>query len=310
MSGYFGFGGGFTAPSSGGSSTVINTTTVVTASELNFVTLLSQSAVPTPPTGSDVIVFNRVMAGLATPHMLISGNIMFPLGPGGGHSCRIMEYTPGNSTTAGVIRGFGMTQVGTLSHPALVATSVEGSTYRSRWTSGTTSGAAAGFITTVASLWRGDRAGVGGFYMFARWSTSTPNDANSQLFVGMAASYPAVEPSAITNHVAMTWDTTDSTSGPIYVTCRNATTGTRVQIPNSQRDTSLWDVHIHCPPAGAVFYVTCINQSSGTRFDTSFDTTFIPTATTFLNPGVTRNAGTSGVAQTMDCARFWVRANT
>lgn len=313
MSANYGFGGGFNSGGGGGSSTIINTTTVVTASQLDFLLLLSQSSIPTAPTGSDVSIFNMPVAGSGHPHMMLSGNVVIPLGHAN-HSSRIIEYTPGDAANLGTRRGWQITQLsaGGLTHPTPSSTTgrLEDTVVRSRFTSAASTGSPSGFIGTVASLWRGNATGAGGFFYFARWSTATPNTANTQMFCGMAGSYPSVQPSLIPNSVAMSWDETDGVNGNVFITCRNTVTGTRVAIPGSQRDTSLWDLYIQCQSSGSTIFVTTVNLSSGTRFDTSFDTTFIPSGTTFMNPGLTRNTGTSTTAQSIDIARLWIRSGT
>lgn len=119
------------------------------------------------------------------------------------------------STTTGVTT-FGMpnTAVGTISTPAITAGSLISSMRRMTVTSAATAPSASDLRSQAPLVWRGNAAGLGGFFYASRFSVGSTT-ANQQLFSGLSSNTGAFAtsgaPSSFTNTIGVGWDSADTT---------------------------------------------------------------------------------------------------
>lgn len=106
------------------------------------------------------------------------------------------------TTTTITLWGATNTSVGTVSHPALASTNLRTSMRRWIWTSAATANSASEGRTAAALVWRGDTAGLGGWFYSCRWAVST-TVTNQQVAVGLwnatGATATTTVPSTLTN---------------------------------------------------------------------------------------------------------------
>ena len=117
--------------------------------------------------------------------------------------------------TAATVTAWGMpnTAVGTVTTPAITSTNLLTSMRRMTVTSTTTANSASELRAAAPLVWRGNAAGLGGFFYAARFSVGSTT-ANQRLFSGLTATTGAtattIAPSAIVNMVGIGWDSADA----------------------------------------------------------------------------------------------------
>ena len=135
------------------------------------VILPGHSAVPAAPPAGKLALYGRQRAGAPWLEVVRPTGRDFPLQPHTGLN-RIGTWAPSTSTTI-VVQGIPLTSVGTISHPALSATSLLTSSRRWRTTSAATANSVADQRSALTACWRGNAAGLGGFTLITRISLTT-----------------------------------------------------------------------------------------------------------------------------------------
>lgn len=124
----------------------------------------------------------------------------------------VVMLLPQTGTTP-TLWGMPNTTVGTASTPAITSTNLLTSMRRITVTSAATANSASELRAAAPLVWRGNAAGLGGFFYASRFST-TSAVANQRLFSGLTATTGAtattVAPSAILNMVGVGWDSADA----------------------------------------------------------------------------------------------------
>ena len=137
---------------------------------------------PAAPSAGNLVIYSKDIAGRQMPKWIgpsgidtpFQSNIMFN---------NVSVIGPGGGTTVGVI-GCTVTNVGTISNPNITSTNLKTQTRRIVNTSAAGAGSLAS--TRVASLecWRGNAAGLGGFFVVARFGLTTLQ-TGMRMFVGL-----------------------------------------------------------------------------------------------------------------------------
>jgi hypothetical protein len=156
------------------------------------------------------------------------------------------------SATTPTLFGFPNTAVGTISHPALAATSLKTSTARLIVTSATTANSASNLRSAQNIVWRGNAAGLGGFLYVSRFGIGSTT-ANQQIFVGLHSATTAISttqvPTALVNILGICADSADT----ILRLCHNDGSGVATEIdlgsdfPHSTT-TAFFELVLFCPP--------------------------------------------------------------
>jgi hypothetical protein len=103
----------------------------------------------------------------------------------------IFMASPGTTTAMNVLGGPGLTTVGTMSHPALNASSLRQQMSRAQVLSAATANAAAEARLAFGRIWRGDSPGFGGFFVRFRFAIVS-TVANQRAFIGLNNSTSAI----------------------------------------------------------------------------------------------------------------------
>jgi hypothetical protein len=169
-------------------------------------------ALATPPAApdDDVRLFSLLRAGRRLPAFIGPSGVDSLLQPAL-FGNRVMLWTPGSGTGLGS-QGLTPTTAATLSHPAPAITTLAESLYRTRFSTTTTAGNASGVRDAVNTIWRGNAAGRGGFFLHQRIATGSIALAGGQVICGLSSATGALagEPSALADVVGIVKDTTDS----------------------------------------------------------------------------------------------------
>lgn len=208
----------------------------------------------------------------------------------------------GNTLTA---MGVVLTATGTLTAPTYATTNLHQSLARAEYlvtVAATT--AVAGFRGSAANVWRGNAAGLGGFYFSCRWGPATGvATASERAFVGLRAATGAptdVQPSTLVSCLGMGWDSADAhvqfMSNDATGSCTKVDLGGSFAVPTADR-TALYELVLFCKPndTQVAWQVTDLN-SGAVASGTVTAAADLPTNTTFMLPfGYVSAGGTSSV---------------
>lgn len=155
--------------------------------------------------------------------------------------------------------------------PAQTNTSAMLSMKRARFGTGTTATGASGTQTASTVAWRGNLAGLGGFFFSARFGIETLA-ADQRVFVGLSANNAAMAADASTwnNSVGLIKDSADSVW---QLLTRNATAGTKVSSTCTVTAGQILDLYIFCPPNNAIIYFRLVDAMTGTIYVDDVSTT-------------------------------------
>lgn len=226
---------------------------------------------------------------------------------------RILFYVPSTGTT-GTGSGTGIGPVwtagGTVSHPTPSSTSpaVSNQMRRTRYanvvtTTNQTLGIKAAAADTL-NYWRGNAAGLGGFFFAARFIVELYPASSVRIFAGLTASsatYVVASDTVLNNTCGLWHDTTDPSSGANsfnFVT-RDTTTTTKksIALSNAIAAGNSYDFYMFCPPNGSTIYYRLNDIVNGVTYEDSTGTT-LPASTAFMGPQCAMSNGTANTTVT------------
>lgn len=225
----------------------------------------------------------------------------------------VQMFKPASATTGTGINPFGVawTSNGTVTHPTPVSTSpaISNQLRRTRYANvvTTTNQQLGPRMNTVAemSYWRGNAAGLGGFYFFTRFVVELWAASTCRIFAGLtgagATSSVCISDTVVNDTCGLWHDTTDPNSGANsfnFVT-RNTvtTTKTSIALSNAIAAGNAYDFHMYCPPNGSTIYYRLVDLVNNVVYTGSTATT-LPTATVFMTPQVQMSNGTANTTAT------------
>lgn len=170
---------------------------------------LPAAATPSAPSAGNAAVYVRSFAGRPLPSTLAPIGVESWLQPNLATN-NVTLWLPGVTTTAGINFGVSWTILATQSHPAQTSTNFLSAMRRAQYQTTTTIGNAAGIRAASNTFWRGNAAGLGGYFFFARVGVATFQSA-MQIEVCMRQTAAlGGEPSVINNHICLRKDSTDT----------------------------------------------------------------------------------------------------
>lgn len=225
----------------------------------------------------------------------------------------VQMFKPASATTGTGINAFGVawTSNGTVTHPtpSSTAPAISNQMRRTRYANvvTTTNQQLGPRMNTVAemSYWRGNAAGLGGFYFFTRFIVELYPASTVRLFAGLtgagATSSVCISDTVVNNTCGLWHDTTDPSTGAgaFNLVTRDATTTTKTQftLSNAIAAGNSYDFHMYCAPNGGTIYARLVDLVNNVVYTTSTSTT-LPTSTVFMTPQVQMSNGTANVTVT------------
>ena len=261
---------------------------------------LAAQSDPASPAAGNLRIYAKDIAGRIMPKWVGPSGVDTPFQANLGFN-RVAWCNPSGGTTLTTFiacMGSAFTNVGTANNPTPTTTNLLTSTRRATYSTGTISGSLASHRQSTLQVWRGNAAGLGGFFYTIRFGTDTLVSGN-RAFVGLADSVSAptnVDP------------TTTTTPGKIGVAI-NANTGNWKLVNNVTgtaptvldlgasfpvTTTSLYELVLYAAPNASSVGWRVTNISTGAQTSGSLSTN-IPASTTFLAPQfwITNNATAS-----------------
>jgi len=242
-------------------------------------------ATPAAPVVGNLRIFAKTRAARATLNSIGPSGIDVAYQPAF-YGNTIMMWLPSAGTAQ---TAFGVTytarNVGTAAAqatPARASTNAMTSLSRATFGTGTTATGTSGTQSAAIVAWRGNAAGLGGFFFNARFGVET-TAADLRMMVGLSANNAALaaDPSTLANTCALVKDTADSTW---QFAMRNATTLTKTPSGCTVTAGQILDLFIFAPPNNAAtIYVRLADAVTGTIFmDDVALTNTLPVNTTFM----------------------------
>lgn len=222
----------------------------------------------------------------------------------------IYMVSPGTSTAMNVLGGPAVTVQGTMSHPTLASTNMRTSISRAQVLSAATANAIAEVRGSFGRVFRGNAAGLGGF--FARFRFSFPSTTSLQRgFVGLTAGSGATAATATATSATILgvgFESTDTTL--IMLNNDAAGSATRVDLGASYPSSgnAIYDLTMFAAPnASSVSWkVERLDTPAVTTGVWSID---LPANTTFLYPHAWINNGGTAAAVQLDLMRLYLETD-
>lgn len=242
-------------------------------------------ATPAAPSAGNLRIFAKNRANRATLNTIGPAGIDVAYQPAFFGNTIIMWMPSGTTAQTAIGTTYTARNVGTAAAqatPARASTNAMTSLSRAQFGTGTTATGASGTQTTSTVAWRGNAAGLGGFFFNARFGVET-TAADLRMMVGLSANNAAMAADGSTwaNTVAIVKDTADSTW---QIATRNASTLTKTATGCTVTAGQVLDLYIFAAPNNsATIYVRLVDAVTGTIFmDDVAITSNLPVNTTFL----------------------------
>lgn len=267
---------------------------------------------PAAPASDTLRIYGKNVAGRMFPKWIGPSGLDTTFQPSFFQN-RILMYVPSTGTT-GTGSGAGIgpiwTSGGTVNHPTPSSTTPARSNQmrRTRYanvvtTTNQTLGIKAAAADTL-NYWRGNAAGLGGFFYSARFIVELYAASTVRLFAGLVASsatYVVASDTVLNNTCGLWHDTTDPSTGAgafNFVT-RDATTTTKQQITlaNAIAAGNSYDFYMFCAPNGTTIYWRLDDVVNAVTYEDSTTTT-LPVNTAFMGPQCAMSNGTANITVT------------
>lgn len=267
---------------------------------------------PATPPADTLRFYSKSIAGRMLPKIMGPSGLDTPLQTSFFQN-RILMYVPSTGTT-GTGSGTGLgpvwTSGGTVSHPtpSSTAPAISNQMRRTRYanvvtTTNQTLGIKAAAADTL-NYWRGNAAGLGGFFYAARFIVELYPASTVRIFAGLTASsstYVVASDTVLNNTCGLWHDTTDPSTGlgAFNFVTRNTATTTKQQITlaNAIAAGNSYDFYMWCAPNGSTIYWRLDDVVNNVTYSNSTTTT-LPANTAFMGPQCAMSNGTANITVT------------
>ena len=261
---------------------------------------------PSTPAADTLRLYARKIAGRTVPKWTPPSGVDTPF-QSALYGNNVVMYMPNTGTTAGINLGAPWAVGTTIGHPqptAGIYTQMKRTTSTNVITTQNQALGVSSIVSTAAQFWRGNSAGLGGFFFFARFGieTLTAGSPNAtRMFVGLQSgttnilvsdTVPAI------SCIGLWHDTTDG-AGVIRLLTKDGTTATKNTLngsPTTPYQTGqAYDFYMYAKPNDSVIYYRLDDVNLGTTLSDSSISTTIPLNTTFMGPVVGMSNGTANI---------------
>lgn len=273
--------------------------------------LMSAIADPGAPSAGMMRLYAKSIGGRIMPKFVGPSGLDTPVQPAlFGNGMAIIA--PGATTSLTYFGLAGVTVVGTISHPALAATSLREQMRRAAITSAATANSASDLRVTATQCYRGESAGRGGFFFSSRFAVPSVV-ANQRPFVGLVNTTSAISTSqvisALTNCIGVGWDSADTQLQIMH----NDGSGTCTKVPlgvafPSNTPNDVYDLTLFAAPNAASVSWRVVNLTTGAVAEGTI-TTDLPATNTFLGSRVYINNGGTAAASVIELLRVYLETD-
>jgi len=272
--------------------------------------MLPLASIPAAP-ADGLVMFNRIRGGRHIPSVIGPAGVDVALQPAlFGNS--VFMWLPGTGTTLGINWGTSFTarNSGTSAaqaHPTRASTNAMTSLNRATFGTGTTATGASGIQSSATVAWRGNAAGLGGFFFFARFGIETLA-TDQRAFVGLSANNAtmAADSSTWNNTCGIGKDSANTTWQIIMRGTAVTKTNTGITVTAGQ----ILDFAMFAAPNGSNITCRIANAVTGAvLYDNTSFTTNLPTNTTFLHMQAHTQSTSGTTAKLLALNRMYVETD-
>lgn len=288
------------------------------AEDLQAINLPSLAAEPATPADDTGVLYARTIAGRVMPKWVGPSGVDYPLQAHLGFN-NITMWRGGNTTTAttfaSVLGSLPYTGASPVAPtiPNLATTSLRNQTYRSTISTSATAGTIAYIRANALRFWRGNAAGLGGFFVTHRFALSGTLQAGMRCFVGIqnVVTNPTnVDPTTDTtvSRVGLALNTNTGNWNLIHNLAATAPTIIALGASFPVNNTDMMELSLFCKPNDTQIGYRVVNWSTNQQVSGSL-TTNLPLNTAFMGPvqWITNNA--TAAAQTFDFISTYVETD-
>lgn len=278
----------------------------------NGLVIPGHSSSPASPSSGNLTVFSKNRAGRM---------FLMQEGPSGLDTAlqpalfgnTVNMWLPGTGTTVAINFGTSFTarNSGTSAaqaHPTLASTNAMTQMKRATFGTGTTATGASGIQSSSTVVWRGNSAGFGGFFFFARGGIETlASDQRAMIGISANNAAMAADPSSWNNTAGLIKDTADSTW---QICMRNGTTATKTATGCTVTAGQILDFSMFAPPNGSSITVRLVDPITGTVYVDNVElSTNIPANTTFMYMQAHTQSVTGTTAKLLALNKMYVESD-
>lgn len=262
---------------------------------------------PTAPATDNLKVYAKNISGRMMPKWMGPSGVDTPFQPALFGNNIVMFLPQTGTTGTGGSFGAVWTSNGTVTHPtpATTAPAKSNQMKRTRYANiVTTTNQQLGPRYNAASeqqFWRGNAAGLGGFFFFTRFIVELYPSSTIRIFAGLTNTTTGsvvISDTVLANTAGLWHDTTDSSSTFNFVT-KDATTATKkaISLSNAIAAGNSYDFYMFAKPNDSTIYYRLDDIVNNVTYEGSATTT-LPTNTAFLQPQVQMSNGTANITVT------------
>lgn len=263
---------------------------------------------PSAP-GTDILrIWARKVSGRMLPKWMGPSGADTPFQPAFFGNNVVMYYatssTNGGTATLGTF-GISWTAGGTVSHPTPAA-GVYTQIHRTQYANVvTTTNQTLGIIATAAGLprfYRGNSAGLGGFFFFCRFGIELKAADSTRLFVGLTSLATAMTATDVASNTGdfcgIAHDTADGANVLWFITRDNTTTHKTTISGFTYGAGQAYDFYMFCKPNDSTIYYRIDDINAGTTIVDTSETNNVPRNTVMMGPQITMSNGTANITAT------------
>ena len=263
---------------------------------------------PSAP-GTDILrIWARKVSGRMLPKWMGPSGVDTPFQPAFFGNNVVMYYatssTNGGTATLGTF-GISWTAGGTVSHPTPAA-GVYTQIHRTQYANVvTTTNQTLGIIATAAGLprfYRGNSAGLGGFFFFCRFGIELKAADSTRLFVGLTSLATAMTATDVASNTGdfcgIAHDTADGANVLWFITRDNTTTHKTTISGFTYGAGQAYDFYMFCKPNDSTIYYRIDDINAGTTIVDTSETNNVPRNTVMMGPQITMSNGTANITAT------------
>lgn len=275
---------------------------------------------PPVPTGDYLNFYARKICGRVIPKWMPPSGVDNPV-QSALYGNNIVLYMPNTGTTVGLSLGTPWAAGGTVSHPtpSSTAPAMFNQLKRTRCanvvtTTNQTLGISS-IVTGAHQFWRGNAAGLGGFFFAARFAVALWPANTCRIFAGLHSGTTNILASDTIPAISACgfWHATTDNGTTINFMTKDGTTSSNVAItvPTIAAG-NVYDAYMYMKPNDSTIYYRLDDVLTGTTLADGSKTTNLPATTTFMGPNVGMSNGTANVTATtvaVDVNRIYVESD-
>jgi len=288
------------------------------AQDFEILDLPAVATEPAVPPAGDGLLYAKAYAGRILPKFMGPSGVDFPLQPNLGFN-NIAMWRGGATTTATTFASV----LGSMPYngasptaptiPALATTSLRNQTYRSTISTGATAGAIAYIRASALRLWRGNAAGLGGYFVVHRFALSGTLQTGQRVFAGLqdtAANPTNIDPTTNTTpgRIGMAINASTGNWNVVHNITGTAPTVIALGASFPVNNTDLYELILFAKPNATQIEYRVTNWSTNQQ-TSGIITTNIPAATTFMIPSMWITNNATAAAATLDFISTYVETD-